>query len=131
MEWFSTPMLQMAIAYGGHVAEDLFFGESIFKSGKSDKKFVDEIAFNMVTKWGMSPNLKFKYLNFKTTSEEDKKLANNEIDSIKKKFKEFATEIINEHRNEVIKIAAVLMKHYILSGQEIKDIVQGKSAFFS
>ena len=101
MEWFSTPILQMVLSYGGHVAEELFFGESQFFG--TDKKFVDEIAFNMVTKWGMSPNLKFKYLNFKTASEEDKKLVNNEIKSIKEKAKTFAMEIINEHRNEVIK----------------------------
>ena len=79
----------------------------------------------------MSSKLKFKYFKFKTASVEDKKLINNEIDSIKEKAKTFAKEIINEHRNELIKIAAVLMEHYDLSGQEIKDIVQRKSAFFN
>ena len=37
MIWFSTPILQMVLFYGGHVAEELFFGESQFFG--TDKKF--------------------------------------------------------------------------------------------
>ena len=129
MEWFSTPMLQISIDIGGHVAEELFFGKSQLFG--RDKKKVEELALNMVTKWGMSSNSKFKYLNVMKASEEDKKFVNDEVDAIKHKAKIFAKEIIKEHRDEVIKIAAVLMEHHFLSGREIKDIVKGNSAFFS
>ena len=134
VEWFSTPFLQVVIAYAGKVAEELFLGKSIGhysdqQGHYSDQLRIDDLAMKMVTKWGMTE--KIGYMNFATASEEDKELIMVEVNSVKAKAEEFAKQIIMEHTDGFLKIVAALMAHYHLTGKEIKEILDGNSSFFS
>ena len=127
LEWFSTPFLQLVIGYGGKVAEELCLGKPLLHRA-ADQPLIDDLVMKMVTKWGMTE--KMGYMNFATASEEDKKMILKEVKSMKAKAREFAAQIIKEHREGFLKIIAVLMAHYSLNGTEIKEILEGNSSFF-
>ena len=127
LDWFSTPFLQLVIGYGGKIAEELCLGKSLLHRA-ADQPFIDDLVMKIVTKWGMTE--KIGYMNFTTAPEEDKKMILKEVKSVKAKAREFAAQIIKEHRDGFLKIIAVLMAHYSLNRTEIKEILDGNSSFF-
>jgi cell division protease FtsH len=127
-------LADLAVAMGGRAAEELIFGHEMVTSGAmSDIRQATALASAMVKEWGMSDEVgpiyhgsENPYRNDNMASEEVTKLVDLEI----KKFVEYglneAKRILNEKRDDLETLAQALLKYETLSGQEIKDLLDGK-----
>jgi cell division protease FtsH len=127
-------LADLAVAMGGRAAEELIFGHEMVTSGAmSDIRQATALASAMVKEWGMSDEVgpiyhgsENPYRKDNMESEEVTKTVDLEI----KKFVEYglneAKRILNEKRNDLETIAQALLKYETLSGQEIKDLLDGK-----
>ena len=127
----------IVIAFGGRVAEDIFFGSDNITSGaSSDIEYATHMARSAVTKWGFSKKMGPVFfeeasLGYHTSSErknisdETAKLIDTEIAAmIDEGFKK-ATNIIKKYKSETEKIAKALIEFETLTGEELQAIVDG------
>ncbi len=127
----------MAVAMGGRVAEIMIFGKDKVTTGaSSDIKQATDIAFKMVTKWGLSDKVGAVYhkLESERVSSSDSaissqwalELIDQEIQSLIKDAEDKAIEILKEKSQDLEKLAQALLKYELLTGEEIKDLLNGK-----
>ena len=137
-----TKMLsRLIIMMGGRVAEELKFGSKKITSGaSSDIAAATNLARSMVTEWGMSEklgpvlyaeNTGEVFLGKSVTqsrnmSEETAKLVDSEIKSLVVDAYNGATELLQNHRADWEKLAEALIEYETLTGEEIKDFLDGK-----
>ena len=125
----------LAVAMGGRVAEELVFGPSKVTSGaSSDISQATRIAESMVMRWGMSPKL--GPINYANDSEEHymkdkvsaetKAVIDSEIRRIVGDGYNMARKILTDYRNELETVAQALLEYETLSGDEIKELLEGK-----
>ena len=131
----------LAVAFGGRVAEEIIFGNDKITTGAySDIKYATSIARNMVTKVGFSnkigpimlvDNDKSYYSNYNPTREIriSEKLTQ-EIDAEIKNFLDeaykAAKKILKNNINKLHILAKALIEYETLSGNEIKNLISGK-----
>lgn len=126
-------LAQLDILMGGKVAEELIFGESEVSSGAlSDLREVTQLATDMVTKYGMSQRIgPVCYGNNNdgkqtaTLSWEATTLVDEEVKDLLVKAGKNAKEIITAHRKELNVLADALLEHGTLTGDQIKQLVNG------
>ncbi len=137
-----TKMLsRLVIMMGGRVAEELKFGPKKITSGaSSDIAAATNLARSMVTEWGMSDklgpvlyaeNTGEVFLGKSVTqsrnmSEETAKLVDAEIKSLVVNAYQEATKLLTEHKADWEKLSEALIEYETLSGEEIKDLLDGK-----
>jgi cell division protease FtsH len=130
---------QICIAYGGRIAEEVFFGD-ITTGASNDIKQATSIARRMVSEWGMSEKLGL--LNYeagedrmflggeisksKTHSEETAKLLDEEVTRITRECYDNAKKIITDNKEVITKIAESLLEYETLTGEEVQNIIDGK-----
>ena len=127
----------IAIAMGGRSAEKIIFGSDKISAGAlSDIKAATSFAKNMVVSYGMNDKIGPVYCSNKLMSEngysheassnEMLKLIDDEIKSIITDGEKRATDIISNNLDKLTIIAEALIKYETLTGQEIKDLIEGK-----
>ncbi|WP_333023278.1 ATP-dependent zinc metalloprotease FtsH [Wolbachia endosymbiont of Pentidionis agamae] len=126
----------IVVAMGGRVAEELVFGYDKITSGaSSDIKQASSLARAMVTKWGMSDEVGLvyhgreqqnPYQGHDITSDETLKLIDEEVKRIISSCYDKAKSILVEHRDNLDLIAQNLLEFETLTGDDIKDILNGK-----
>ncbi|MBQ9235002.1 MAG: ATP-dependent zinc metalloprotease FtsH [Alphaproteobacteria bacterium] len=137
-----TKMLsRLIIMMGGRVAEEMKFGEQRITSGaSSDIAAATNLARSMVTEWGMSEklgpilyaeNTGEVFLGKSVTqsrnmSEETAKLVDAEIKRLVTEAYDDAKKLLGEHQEDWEKLAKALIEYETLSGEEIKDLLDGK-----
>ena len=137
-----TKMLsRLIIMMGGRVAEELKFGAKKITSGaSSDIAAATNLARSMVTEWGMSEklgpvlyaeNTGEVFLGKSVTqsrnmSEETAKLVDAEIKRLITDAYNGAHQLLSEHQQDWEKLAQALIEYETLSGEEIKDLLDGK-----
>jgi len=138
-----TKMLsRLVICMGGRVAEELKFGADKVTSGaSSDIAAATNLARSMVTEWGMSEKLgpvlyaensgevflgKSVTQN-KNVSEDTARLVDAEIKRLVVTGYEDAKRILTEKKKEWETLAKALIEYETLTGEEIKDVVAGKT----
>ena len=137
-----TKMLsRLIIMMGGRVAEELKFGAKKITSGaSSDIAAATNLARSMVTEWGMSEklgpvlyaeNTGEVFLGKSVTqsrnmSEETAKLVDAEIKRLITNAYNGAHQLLSEHQQDWEKLAQALIEYETLSGEEIKDLLDGK-----
>ena len=137
-----TKMLsRLIIMMGGRVAEELKFGSKKITSGaSSDIAAATNLARSMVTEWGMSEklgpvlyaeNTGEVFLGKSVTqsrnmSEETAKLVDSEIKSLVVSAYGGATRLLQDHKADWEKLAEALIEYETLTGEEIKDLLDGK-----
>ena len=137
-----TKMLsRLIIMMGGRVAEELKFGSKKITSGaSSDIAAATNLARSMVTEWGMSEklgpvlyaeNTGEVFLGKSVTqsrnmSEETAKLVDSEIKSLVVSAYDGATRLLQDHKADWEKLAEALIEYETLTGEEIKDLLDGK-----
>ena len=132
----------LAVSMGGRVAEEVIFGYEAVTSGASgDIQYATSLAENMVKKWGMSDKL--GPLQYSSNQEEvflghsvaqtqnmsDKtaQLIDEEVRRFVDEANERAMKIIKGHRDGLESIAQALLEFETLTGDEIDDLLAGKS----
>ena len=129
----------IAVAFGGRVAEELIFGyEKVSSGASSDIQQATRLARAMVTKWGMSDKL--GPLDFsdgdetpagyfapqqKRMSGETIKLIDSEVKRFVEQGLERAREILTKHKDQLHLIAQALLELETLTGEEIKALIAG------
>ncbi|MGE0611274.1 MAG: ATP-dependent zinc metalloprotease FtsH [Hyphomicrobiales bacterium] len=131
----------LAVAMGGRVAEEVIFGHEKVTSGASaDIKMATNMARAMVTQFGMSEKLGplaygdneeevflgHSIARQQNLSDETQKLVDEEIHRIVDEGYATAKKIINKHVDQLHTIAKGLLEYETLSGDEIKDLLNGK-----
>jgi len=132
---------RLAIMMGGRVAEELTFGEENVTSGaQSDIEQATKLARAMVTRWGYSKELgtvaygdnqEEIFLGHSVTRNQNVSEATSQkIDAEIRKLVEaghaMATRIIKSKQKELEALAKGLLEFETLSGEEIKDLLNGK-----
>ena len=127
----------LVVAMGGRVAEEIIFGyDKVTTGAMSDIEQATNMARNMVVKWGLSDkvgtidfsddNDSKLYGSTKNYSEETGKLIDAEIKRIVDEAYKRAKNILTEKRKDLEKLAEKLLEYETLSGDEIKDLLDGK-----
>ncbi|SBS88834.1 ATP-dependent zinc metalloprotease FTSH 1, putative [Plasmodium ovale] len=131
--YFKSQMeAKLAVCMGGRTAEEIVFGKSETSSGaSSDISRATEIAYKMVTEWGMSDKL--GPLNYKKRmgdgyssnrlSAQTVSTIEVEVKTLVEKGKSLSEEILRKHRKELDNLAFALLDRETLSGEEIKNII--------
>jgi cell division protease FtsH len=132
---------RLAIMMGGRVAEEIVFGRDKVTSGaSSDIEQATKLARMMVTRWGLSPELgtvaygenqEEVFLGYSVSrqqsiSEDTVKKIDSEIKRYVEEGYAMATKILTEKRADLETLAKGLLEYETLSGDEIKDLLEGK-----
>jgi cell division protease FtsH len=132
----------LAVAMGGRVAEEVIFGHDKVSSGaSSDIQYATQLARDMVTRWGMSDAL--GPLQYADPDEEvflgysvnrQRQMSNETAQAIDKEIRKVvedgyarAKHLLDEHRDELEKLALALLEYETLSGDEIKKVIAGEA----
>ncbi len=121
------------VAMGGRVAEELIFGYDKVTSGaSSDIKQASMLARSMVTKWGMSEKIGPIYHSSEEhdhheTSNDTKNLIDEEVKAIVTQGLNQATDLLQEHIEDLHLLAKYLLEFETLTGNEIKDLLETKT----
>lgn len=128
---------QIAILLGGRAAEELVYGD-VSSGAQNDLEKASEIARAMVCQLGMSKRLgpltygrrqNLAYLGVEGSeernySEETARIIDSEVRELVEEGQRRAMEIITEKRTILDRITALLQEREVVSGDEIKEIIQ-------
>lgn len=132
----------MAVAMGGRVAEEMIFGyEKVTSGASSDIKMATNLARSMVTQWGMSDKigpifhasnqdevfLGHSVTQQKNVSEETAKIIDQEVKDLVNEGYKTAESILTKYRKELETLAKALLEYETLSGDEIREVLAGKT----
>ena len=125
-------LAKLDILMGGKVAEELIFGESEVSSGAlSDLREATQLATDMVTKYGMSQRIgPVCYGNndgkqTATLSWQATALVDEEVKELLGKAYKNAKKIVAAYTKELHVLADALLEHGTLTGDQIKQFVNG------
>lgn len=125
----------LAMAMGGRAAEELIFGEENVTSGAAaDIQQASRIARAMVTQYGFSKVLgKVAYTDPNSdvfqgpkVAEQTQKQIDDEVKMILDDAYYTAMTILKKNRKQLDTLANGLLEYETLSGEEIKDLLEGK-----
>jgi len=129
----------IAVAFGGRVAEELIFGYDKVSSGASnDIMQATRLARAMVTKWGMSDALGpldfsesqdsftgYSMHQSRPMSDDTARLIDSEVKRLVEGGLERARVILTEHIDQLHTIAGALLEFETLTGEDIKKLIAG------
>ncbi len=128
----------IAVAMGGRVAEEIIFGHDKVTSGaSSDIQQATRMARAMVTEWGMSDavgpvfyggNSQDMYAsnNSAPCSEQIADLIDEEVKKLVQEGYDCAKSLLQKYNDQLHLLANALLEYETLSGDEIKDLINGK-----
>lgn len=128
--------IKICTLLGGRVAEELIF-ESVTSGASNDLERATAIARKMVCEWGMSDKLGplsygekegevflgRDYGHVKNYSESTAMAIDDEIRSIVEQNYARTTEILSQHKAELIEVSEALLERENMDGSEIKAII--------
>jgi cell division protease FtsH len=132
---------RLAVAFGGRIAEELIFGpENVTTGAANDIQQATNLARRMVTEWGMSDKLgRLRYSDNeeeiflghsvtqrKNVSDATAKIIDEEVRRLVDEGERRAREILNEHLDDLHKLANALLEYETLTGEEIKGLLRGE-----
>ncbi|KAH7422607.1 hypothetical protein KP509_12G016700 [Ceratopteris richardii] len=123
-------LAELAVCMGGRVAEHIIFGEKEVTTGAySDFKAATNVAYAMVTRYGMSKAVGFTAgSTLETMSMETRLLVETEVRELLVTAYEHAMNILKTHEDELHMLAKALLERETMTAKEIKDLLaQAKS----
>jgi cell division protease FtsH len=137
-KWMTS---RLAIMMGGRLAEEITFGkENITSGAQSDIEQATKLARAMVTRWGFSDELGtvaygenqdevflgMSVSRHQNVSEATSQKIDQEVRKLIEQAATDARRILTEKHAEFVAIAKGLLEYETLSGDEIKDLLNGK-----
>jgi len=131
---------RLAIMMGGRVAEEIKFGKDNITSGaSSDIEQATKLARAMVTRWGFSDKLGHvaygenqdevflghSVARQQNVSEETARIIDGEVRRLIDEAYKDATRILTEKQEEWVRLADGLLEYETLTGEEIKQVMDG------
>ncbi|MBB3981695.1 cell division protease FtsH [Sphingobium fontiphilum] len=130
----------IAVAFGGRVAEEMIFGYDKVSSGASnDIMQATRLARAMVTKWGLSDKLGpldfsesedsftgYSVQRSKPMSDETARLIDSEVRAFVERGLARARQILSDHVDQLHLIAQALLEYETLSGEDIRKLIAGE-----
>ncbi|MCK4514131.1 MAG: ATP-dependent zinc metalloprotease FtsH, partial [Spirochaetaceae bacterium] len=126
---------RIKIAYGGFVAEEMFYSETTTGT-QNDLKQATDLARRMVTEWGMSdlgPTafgqedqpifLGKEIARHKDYSEETARAIDDAVGKILTESLEDAKRILTEHKDELVTLLEALVEKETLTDADIRDLL--------
>jgi cell division protease FtsH len=138
---FEQMTSRLAIMMGGRIAEEMIFGHDKVTSGaQSDIEQATRLARMMVTRWGFSPELGtvaygenqeevflgHSVSRTQNVSENTAQKIDVEVRRLVEEGLSEARRILTERRADLETLAKGLLEYETLSGDEIKDLLDGK-----
>ncbi|MCU0884465.1 MAG: ATP-dependent zinc metalloprotease FtsH [Beijerinckiaceae bacterium] len=138
---FEQMTSRLAILMGGRIAEEMIFGKEKVTSGaQSDIDQATRLAKMMVTRWGFSPELGtvaygenqdevFLGMSMgrqQSVSEATARTIDSEVRRLVEAGLEDARRLLKERADDLETLAQGLLTYETLSGDEIKDLLDGK-----
>jgi cell division protease FtsH len=138
---FEQMTSRLAIMMGGRIAEEMIFGHDKVTSGaQSDIEQATRLARMMVTRWGFSPELGtvaygenqeevflgHSVSRTQNVSENTAQKIDVEVRRLVEEGLSEARRILTEKRADLETLAKGLLEYETLSGEEIKDLLDGK-----
>ena len=132
----------LAVAMGGRVAEELIFGyDKVTTGASSDIRMATDMARRMVTEWGRSDKLGplhygadqqevflgHSVTQSKNMSDETARIVDGEVKRIVEEAYSRARQILTDHGADLETLAQSLLEYETLSGDEIRDLLAGKT----
>ncbi|MBI1209794.1 MAG: ATP-dependent zinc metalloprotease FtsH [Azospirillum sp.] len=133
-------LADLAVLFGGRIAEDLIFGaERITTGASSDIKRATEIARRMVTEWGMSDQLGpllygeptqevflgHSVTQHKNMSDHTAQRVDEEVRRVIDESYQRARKILTDNLHQLHALAKGLLEYETLSGEEINTLLRG------
>ena len=132
---YKEMVAHLAMAMGGRVAEEIVFGvENVTSGAAADIQQATKMARAMVTQLGFSPKLgRMAYsepnadmFHAPKIAEETQKIIDSEVLRLVEEGYTTAKKILTTKRKDLDTLAKGLLEYETLSGQEIKDLLEGK-----
>jgi cell division protease FtsH len=132
---YKEMIAHLAMAMGGRVAEEIVFGvENVTSGAAADIQQATKMARAMVTQLGFSPKLgRMAYsepnadmFHAPKIAEETQKIIDSEVLRLVEEGYTTAKKILTTKRKDLDTLAKGLLEYETLSGQEIKDLLEGK-----
>jgi len=129
-------LAMLTMAMGGRAAEELVFGENKTTSGAvSDIQMATALARNMVTKCGFSKMLgqvayepmEQPQFAIDNHSEKTRETIDSEVRALIDEAYLRAKQILRDRRSQLDTVVEALLKYETLTGEEARDIMDGKS----
>ena len=123
---------RMVMMMGGRMAEELIF-DSVSTGAQNDLERITQMAYAMVTDYGMSDKIGYLSYNLSSHREEpfyDKPYSENtarvideEVKTIIERVREAARELLTEKKDELHEMSKALLQKEVLSADEIEEIL--------
>ncbi|MCX5571305.1 MULTISPECIES: ATP-dependent zinc metalloprotease FtsH [Kaistia] len=132
---------RLIMLFGGREAEIMTFGpEKVTTGASGDIQMATNLARSMVMEWGMSERLgRVRYRSNEqevflghsvsqstNISDETAKIIDEEVRKLIEEGESEARRLITENRDKFIAIAEALLEYETLSGEEIKNLLDGQ-----
>lgn len=128
---------QLAMMYGGRVAEEIIYGEEEVSTGaQNDVERATEVAERMVKKWGFSElgavNFENKQQNafYGAANNDSSPKLKEDIekarDNILKNAEKVARKVLDDHRDKLTAIAGALIEYETIDETDLDDIMNGR-----
>lgn len=122
-------LAQIDVCMGGRVAEEMIFGkENITSGAHNDIMKATDVAKRMVTQFGMSdkvgPVAHFED-DMPQLSAQTKVVIEGEIKSMVESAQARANQVLNEHKEELHRLAKALIDHETLDQEQVAAIIRG------
>ncbi|KAJ2787141.1 hypothetical protein GGI15_000970 [Coemansia interrupta] len=125
----SEYLAQIDVCMGGRVAEEIVFGPEKVTSGcSSDLERATKVATAMVTQFGMSDKIglvAYGPEELEKLSAEGKRAIEDEVRSLNEASNARVIELLNNHREELDRLAKALVEYETLDKNEIERAVKG------
>ncbi|WP_137154718.1 ATP-dependent zinc metalloprotease FtsH [Rhizobium sp. FKL33] len=138
---YEKAIARLTMLFGGREAEIITFGpEKVTTGASGDIQMATGLARSMVMEWGMSEKLgRVRYRSNEqevflghsvsqstNMSDETAKLIDEEVRRLIEEGETSARNIITENRDQFIAIAEALLEFETLTGDELRDLMNGK-----
>lgn len=121
-------MATLAVCMGGRAAEEIAVGDSEVTSGaSSDIRKATQLAYSMVSRWGMSERVGKLYCEKDLMSEDQKKVVDEEVKKLLADSYDYALKLLKARESELHNVASALLEHETLTGEEISLVAQGQT----